>query len=70
MPTINQLVRNPRKRQKVKSKVRALKGSPFRRGVCIVEKVVSPKKPILLPKKVVPSANASTALSKLILFRA
>ena len=52
MPTINQLVRKPRKRQKVKSKVRALKGSPFRRGVCIVVKVVSPKKPNSANRKV------------------
>ena len=52
MPQINQLVRKPRKRQKVKSIVRALKGSPFRRGVCIVVKVVSPKKPNSANRKV------------------
>ena len=52
MPTINQLVRKPRKQQRAKSKVRALKGSPFRRGVCIVVKVVSPKKPNSANRKV------------------
>ena len=35
MPTINQLVRKPRKTPKVKSKVRDLDQSPQRRGVCL-----------------------------------
>ena len=52
MPTINQLVRNGRKRQRIKSKVPALKGGPFRRGVCTVVKVVSPKKPNSANRKV------------------
>ena len=52
MPTINQLVKKPRKRPVTKSKVRALKGSPFRRGVCIVVKVVSPRKPNSANRKV------------------
>ena len=34
MPTINQLVRNPRRISRAKSKSPALKANPFRRGVC------------------------------------
>jgi small subunit ribosomal protein S12 len=45
MPTINQLVRNPRKTPKVKSKVRDLDQSPQRRGVCLQVKTTTPKKP-------------------------
>ncbi|MGE9295241.1 MAG: 30S ribosomal protein S12, partial [Puniceicoccales bacterium] len=35
MPTINQLVRNPRVLQKTKSKSPAMARNPFRRGVCV-----------------------------------
>ncbi len=60
MPTINQLIRKPRKRTKKKSKVPGLqmtfnamkrqrkplkKGSPFKRGVCTKVTTVTPKKP-------------------------
>ena len=45
MPTINQLVRKPRKTPKVKSKVRDLDQSPQRRGVCLQVKTTTPKKP-------------------------
>ena len=45
MPTINQLVRHGRKRMKAKSKSRALGGSPQRRGVCVLVKTQTPKKP-------------------------
>ncbi len=45
MPTINQLVRNPRKTPKMKSKVRDLDQSPQRRGVCLQVKTTTPKKP-------------------------
>ena len=34
LPTINQLVRKGREKVRKKSKVPALKGAPFRRGVC------------------------------------
>ena len=45
MPTINQLVRKGRVRIKKKSTAPALRGNPFKRGVCLVVKTVSPKKP-------------------------
>ena len=45
MPTINQLVRKPRKSPVVKSKVRDLDKSPQRRGVCLQVKTTTPKKP-------------------------
>lgn len=60
MPTINQLIRRPRKNTKRKSKSPALqsgfntiknrlvkltKGSPQKRGVCIKVTTVTPKKP-------------------------
>lgn len=45
MPTINQLVRQGRKNVKEKSKSRALKGNPFKRGVCTVVRTTQPKKP-------------------------
>jgi small subunit ribosomal protein S12 len=45
MPTINQLVRHGRKRIKAQSKSRALGGSPQRRGVCVLVKTQTPKKP-------------------------
>ena len=45
MPTINQLVRKPRKSPVVKSKVRDLEKSPQRRGVCLQVKTTTPKKP-------------------------
>ncbi|TSC58505.1 MAG: small subunit ribosomal protein S12 [Candidatus Peregrinibacteria bacterium Greene0416_19] len=60
MPTINQLIRRPRKQKYRKSKAPALqyawnalqmssvplsKGSPFKRGVCIKVTTMTPKKP-------------------------
>ncbi|MGE5579617.1 MAG: 30S ribosomal protein S12 [Bacillota bacterium] len=45
MPTINQLVRQGRKDVTVKSKSRALRGNPFKRGVCTVVRTTQPKKP-------------------------
>ncbi len=45
MPTINQLVRKGRQRIKKKSTAPALRGNPFKRGVCLVVRTVSPKKP-------------------------
>ena len=52
MPTINQLVRKGRERQKKKSAAPALRGNPFKRGVCLVVKTVSPKKPNSALRKV------------------
>lgn len=45
MPTINQLVRKGRKDVAMKSKSRALRGNPFKRGVCTVVRTTQPKKP-------------------------
>jgi small subunit ribosomal protein S12 len=52
MPTINQLVRHPRKRQKKKSNVPALGDSPQRRGVCTRVYTTTPKKPNSAMRKV------------------
>ena len=52
MPTINQLVRNPRRTPKRKSKVRDLEASPQKRGVCLQVKTVTPKKPNSALRKV------------------
>ena len=45
MPTINQLIRKGRKRDKRKTKSRALECSPQKRGVCLVVRTQTPKKP-------------------------
>ena len=45
MPTINQLVRNGRKRRVQKTSAPALQGFPQRRGVCTQVKTTTPKKP-------------------------
>lgn len=45
MPTINQLVRLGRKKPVYRSKSPALTRSPQRRGVCLVVKTMTPKKP-------------------------
>jgi small subunit ribosomal protein S12 len=52
MPTINQLVRNPRRDVIKKSKVRDLERSPQRRGVCLQVKTQTPKKPNSALRKV------------------
>lgn len=52
MPTINQLVRKPRKRKISKSKSRALTKCPQRRGVCLQVKTKTPKKPNSALRKV------------------
>ena len=52
MPTINQLVRNPRVLQKTKSKSPALVSNPFRRGVCVQVMTRTPKKPNSAIRKV------------------
>ena len=45
MPTINQLVRMGRKRQKKKTSAPALDRCPQRRGVCVRVYTTTPKKP-------------------------
>ena len=52
MPTINQLVRNGRKEVIKKSKVRDLDQCPQRRGVCLLVKTQTPKKPNSALRKV------------------
>jgi len=52
MPTINQLVRKPRTAQKTRSKTPVLEGCPQRRGVCLLVKTVTPKKPNSALRKV------------------
>jgi small subunit ribosomal protein S12 len=52
MPTINQLVRKPRKQQRARSKTPLLEGSPQKRGVCLQVKTVTPKKPNSALRKV------------------
>lgn len=45
MPTNNQLVRFGRRPKVQKTKSPALAGNPFAKGVCVVVKTVTPKKP-------------------------
>ena len=52
MPTISQLIRKPRTRPVVKSKVPALAGSPAKRGVCTRVYTTTPKKPNSALRKV------------------
>ncbi len=52
MPTINQLVRRPRKKVVVKSNVPALEACPQKRGVCTRVYTTTPKKPNSALRKV------------------
>lgn len=52
MPTINQLVRSPRRPQVAKSKVKDLSACPQKRGVCLQVRTVTPKKPNSALRKV------------------
>ncbi len=52
MPTINQLIRNPRKRQVERNKVPAMQGCPQKRGVCTRVYTTTPKKPNSALRKV------------------
>jgi small subunit ribosomal protein S12 len=52
MPTINQLVRNGRKKIKRKTNSPALKGCPQKRGVCTRVYTTTPKKPNSALRKV------------------
>ena len=52
MPTINQLLRKPRRKIETKSKVPALGGSPQKRGVCTRVYTTTPKKPNSALRKV------------------
>ena len=52
MPTVNQLVRKGRTQVTKKSKSPALAGCPQRRGVCLLVKTQTPKKPNSALRKV------------------
>ena len=52
MPTINQLVRKARLNQRAKKKTVALENCPQKRGVCLLVKTVTPKKPNSALRKV------------------
>ena len=52
MPTASQLIRRRRKLQKAKRKNVALDSCPQRRGVCLLVKTVTPKKPNSALRKV------------------
>jgi small subunit ribosomal protein S12 len=45
MPTINQLVRKPRRQKRVFSKAPVLEKNPFKQGVCLIVRTMTPKKP-------------------------
>ena len=45
MPTINQLVRKGRRKMRARSKSPVLESCPQKRGVCLVVKTTTPKKP-------------------------
>jgi small subunit ribosomal protein S12 len=52
MPTIQQLIRSPRKTTIIKTKSPALKNCPQRRGICTRVYVTTPKKPNSAMRKV------------------
>jgi small subunit ribosomal protein S12 len=52
MPTIQQLVRKPRKKVVTSTKTPALKGAPQKRGVCTRVYTTTPKKPNSALRKV------------------
>ena len=52
MPTVNQLVKNGRSKVRAKRKAPALMQCPQRRGVCLLVKTQTPKKPNSALRKV------------------
>jgi len=52
MPTISQLIRKGREKIRKKTKSPALKGTPQKRGVCLIVRTFSPKKPNSALRKV------------------
>lgn len=52
MPTISQLVRKGRAKLRKKTKAPALRGNPQKRGVCLVVRTETPKKPNSALRKV------------------
>jgi len=55
MPTINQLLKKKRIKQKARDKVPALEKSPQKRGVCVKVYTTTPKKPNSALRKVAES---------------
>lgn len=51
-PTINQLIKYGRRRFQSKSKSPALHNAPFRKGVCLIVRTQTPKKPNSALRKV------------------
>lgn len=45
MPTMNQLLKGPRRPKYSRCRTRALEGSPQKKGVCLKISIVTPKKP-------------------------
>ena len=52
MPTVNQLCKSPRQAERRKSKSKDLNVSPQKRGVCLIVKTMTPKKPNSALRKV------------------
>jgi len=52
MPTINQLIKTPRKPKMTRSKTPSLEGCPQKKGVCLKVFIVTPKKPNSALRKV------------------
>lgn len=52
MPTINQLLKNPRKKKKIRSKSLALQKCPQKKGICVRVYTTNPKKPNSAERKV------------------
>ena len=52
MPTVNQLIRKPRRPKPTRNKVPALQASPQKRGVCTRVYTTTPKKPNSALRKV------------------
>jgi len=52
VPTINQLIRKGREKARFKSKSPQLENNPFKRGVCLQVKTMTPKKPNSALRKV------------------
>ena len=52
MPTINQLIKNPRKNKAIKNRVPALKKCPQKKGICFRVYTTTPRKPNSAMRKV------------------
>jgi len=64
MPTINQLVRKPRRPVVYKTKSPVLEACPFKRGVCLQVKTMTPKKPNSALRKVAACGSPTVRRSR------